>query len=167
MNNLIKRLIMSLTVVGTLTSANAMAETYYDYAKVKKARPVFHYVTISEPVEQCYNVRYRTRRHHDGAPTVAGAIIGGVIGNAIGDNRASTVAGAIIGGSLGHSASHRAHRVERRCEIVHENTRKVKKLKGYKVKYRYNGDTYHTFMRKHPGDKIKVRVKVSPTHYEY
>lgn len=167
MNRILRGLLISFTVLGTSVSLNANADTYYDFAKVKKVRPVFHYVTIKEPVEQCYNVRYRKRHHHDGTSTVAGAIIGGVIGNAIGDNRASTVAGAIIGGSLGHSASYRPRHVERRCDVAYESSRKVKKLKGYKVKYRYRGDTYHTFMRKHPGDKIKVRVKVSPAHYEY
>lgn len=165
MNLLIKTLIIAATSIGSIGAAHA--DSYYDYAKVKKVRPVFHYVTVSQPVEQCYNVRYRSRRHHDGTPTVVGAIVGGVIGNVIGDNRASTVAGALIGGSLGHSASHQGHRVERRCDIVEENTRKVRKLKGYNVKYRYKGDTYRTFMRQHPGDKIKVRVKVSPAYYEH
>lgn len=167
MNALLKRLLCGITLVGSVISTSAAADTYYDYAKVKKVRPVYHYVTVNKPVEQCYNVRYRSRHHRDGAPTVAGAIIGGVIGNAIGDNRASTVAGAIIGGSLAHSSSHHSHRVERRCDLAYESTRKVKKLKGYKVKYRYKGETYRTFMRKHPGNKIKVRVKVSPAHYEY
>lgn len=172
----------ALSIAGfafALSSGSAFADAYYDYARVIKAKPVYHYVTVSEPVEQCYPVKKRRHhRHysHNGdrtGNTVAGAVLGGVIGNVIGDNRESTVAGAIIGGALGHNSSHhnshrnyRTTRVVQHCETVYEKTRKVREVKGYKVKYRYQGEKYKTFMRQHPGDKIKVRVRVSPVGYD-
>lgn len=166
----------TLSIAGialALSSGTVMAEAYYDYARVIKAKPVYHYVTVSQPVEQCYQVKKRRnhRGHHGdrAGSTVAGAVLGGVIGNVIGDNRQSTVAGAIIGGALGHSSSHKRHqstRVVEHCETVYEKTRKVREVKGYKVKYRYQGEKYKTFMRQHPGDKIKVRVRVSPVGYD-
>lgn len=162
MNTLITRAII---LAGFACLATAVqAKSFYDYAKVKSVRAVYKNVVVSHPREQCYKVEYRTRRH-DPAPTIAGTIIGGVIGNAIGDSRASTVAGAIIGGSIAHNSQHRVRRVEERCEVIDYHQETVTKLKGYKVKYRYKGETYQTFMKKHPGDKVKVRVKVSPVYY--
>ncbi|TRY30360.1 glycine zipper 2TM domain-containing protein [Aliiglaciecola sp. M165] len=168
--------IKTLSIAGfalALSSGSAFADTYYDYARVIKAKPVYHYVTVSQPVEQCYPVKKRRylKGHHGDrtGSTVAGAVLGGVIGNVIGDNRESTVAGAIIGGALGHTSSHKRYhstRVVEHCDTVYEKTRKVREIKGYKVKYRYQGEKYKTFMRQHPGDKIKVRVRVSPVGYD-
>lgn len=153
-----------LLTISTLTcSFTAQAASYYDYAKVTKVRPVYKYVKIKQPVEQCETVR-RSSRRHDATPTIVGAIIGGAIGNAIGDSRASTVAGAVIGGSITHNSNRRYGRVVEHCQVSYQTTRKVRKLDGYKVKYRYKGETFKTFMNKHPGDKIKVRVKVSPAY---
>lgn len=164
---IIKTLFTGCTILAASIGSVA-ANTYYDYAKVVRVEPIYHYVTISQPVEQCYPVERRTyrRAHRDNAaPTLMGAVIGGVIGNAIGDNRASTVAGAIIGGSIGHNANHSYSRVEQHCEVAYTPTKKVRKIKGYNVKYRYQGDAFTTFMRQHPGDKVKVRVRVSPAGY--
>lgn len=165
----LKRIFLSAVLFAAGASV-AQATAYYDYARVIKAKPVYRYVTIAQPVEQCYPVRRHTRyqaQHDRTGSTIVGAVIGGAIGHAIGDNRASTVAGAIIGGSLGHSSSPAYHssRVMHKCEVVYEKTRKVREIKGYKVKYRYNGEVYRTFSETHPGNKIKVRVKVSPAGY--
>lgn len=162
MNTLITRAII---LIGTACLATTVqAKNYYDYAKVKSVRAVYKNVVVNHPMEHCYQVQYRTR-HHDPVPTIAGTIIGGVIGHAIGDSRASTVAGAIIGGSIAHDSQRHIRRVEQRCEIVDYQRETIRKLKGYKVKYRYKGETYQTFMKKHPGDNVKVRVKVSPVYY--
>lgn len=171
-----------------LSVGTVQAKSYYDYARVMHVQPVYHYVKVSQPVEQCYPVEYRSkvRKHHRVAhehahrkgSTVVGAVIGGVIGNAIGkatgkNRKVSTIAGAIIGGSVGHRSHqdrydryyHTRVRTEERCEVVYEKTKKVREIKGYNVKYRYQGEAYKTFMHNHPGDKIKVRVRVSPAGY--
>lgn len=162
MNTLIARVIVFVGIACLATTVQA--KSYYDYAKVKSVRAVYENVVVRHPREQCYKVEYRARRH-DPVPTIAGTIIGGVIGNAIGDSKASTVAGAIIGGSIVHDSQHRVRRVEERCDVVGYHRESVTKLKGYKVKYRYKGEIYQTFMKKHPGNKVKVRVKVSSVYY--
>lgn len=169
--------------------SSALADTYYDYARVLKVQPVFHYVTVSQPVQQCYPVEHHTkvRKYHQNnyhhrdrkGSTIVGAVIGGALGNVIGkatgsNRRVSTIAGAVIGGSIGHNSHHNRYngnyntrvRVEQRCEVVYQKTKKVREIKGYDVKYRYEGEAYKAFMRKHPGDKIKVRVRVSPAGYD-
>lgn len=182
--------IIGLTAVLFGFSVNsALADTYYDYARVLKVQPVYHYVTVSHPVQQCYPVerhtkvrnqhRHATHRGDRNGSTIVGAVIGGAIGNVIGkatgSNRGvSTIAGAVIGGSIGHESQHNGYdrsyqtrvRIEERCEVVYQKTKKVREVKGYDVKYRYEGEAYNAFMRKHPGDKIKVRVRVSPAGYD-
>ena len=157
-----------LTLVTSLSvalSGLAHADSYYDYAKVKRVSPVYKYIKIGGPKEVCYPVHQR--RRHDPGPAIVGAIVGGAIGNALGENTESTVVGAVLGGTIGHSSSHSTTYVTERCEVDYRPSRKVRKLKGYNVTYRYKGHAYNTFLRHHPGDKIKVRVKVSPAHYDY
>lgn len=157
-----------------LTSTSVLADSFYDYARVIKAKPVYEYVRVSQPVQQCYQVERRSKRqnrhgHNRSDATVAGALVGGVIGNIIGQNSESTLAGAVIGGAIGHSSDNRHHRrtrVTEHCETVYQPAKKVRKIKGYKVKYRYNGEKYKTFMRHHPGDTVKVRVSLSPVGYD-
>lgn len=148
--------------LSVFAGTQANAGQFYDYAKVTRVTPVYDYVQIREPVQTCYPVR--TRRHRSGASTVTGAIVGGAIGNAIGENSASTLAGVIIGTAVGASAEPRYTRVRQHCETRYERVREQKQLTGYKVRYRYKGEKYRTFMDHHPGDKIKVRVKVSPAY---
>ncbi|GAC14700.1 glycine zipper 2TM domain-containing protein [Aliiglaciecola lipolytica] len=157
-----------VTLTFALFAGQASAKARYDYARVVHVKPVYQYVTVNQPIEQCYPVK-RTIRHNTdhrqrAHSTIAGAVIGGVIGNAIGDNRASTVTGAIIGGAIGNHSQgpHYSTHVTQHCETVYESTKKVRKIRGYNVKYRYQGESYKTFMHQHPGNTVKVRVKVSP-----
>lgn len=168
-----KKITLTAIAIG-LTSTSAFADSFYDYARVIKTKPVYEYVRVSQPVQQCYQVERRTKRHHRNhhdrsGSTVAGALVGGVIGNIIGQNSESTLAGAVIGGAIGHSSRNRHHRgtrITEHCETVYQPAKKVRKIKGYNVKYRYNGEKYKTFMRHHPGDKVKVRVSFSPVGYD-
>lgn len=175
--NKLKTIALTSIMFG-LSVSTALADTYYDYARVLKVKPVYHYVTVSQPVQQCYPVERRTkvRKHHRhsahrgdrSGSTVVGAVIGGALGNVLGkatgtNRNVSTIAGALIGGSIGRD-SHR-NRYDH-CEVVYQKTEKVREVKGYNVKYRYEGESYRTFMRKHPGNKIKVRVRVSPAGYD-
>lgn len=162
MKKTLTQLIIGFSLVS-ITSI-AQAKSFYDYAKVKSARAVYQNVVIKQPIQQCYQVEYRRPRHNP-APIIAGTIVGGIIGNAIGDSKASTIAGAVIGGSIAHDSQPRKRYIDEHCEIVEYKRETVRKLKGYKVKYRYKGETYHTFMKKHPGDKVKVRVKVTAAYY--
>jgi uncharacterized protein YcfJ len=177
MKKLKTMVIATTTMMSILTSISATANSYYDYATVIKAKPVYEYQRIAQPIQQCYpvqsNNRHQHRHNHDRAgATIAGAVIGGVIGKVIGNSRESTVVGAVIGGAIGNSQGnqHRTkrhiNRSQQHCETVYTAAKKVRKLKGYNVKYRYQGEAYKTFMRRHPGDSVKVRVSLSPVGYD-
>ncbi len=108
-----------LSLLSLLFTLPAVAghNYFYDYARVVKTEPVYHYVEHSHPVHHCYpNKRKRYRgyhsSHHDSTtPTIVGAIVGGAIGHAIGNNktnkRIGLAAGAILGGSIGHDIGER------------------------------------------------------------
>jgi uncharacterized protein YcfJ len=107
--------------------------------------------------------------------TVLGAIIGGLIGNRFGkgDGRkaataAGVVAGGVVGNNLGSGQSNNApkYTTRRRCpgddvasNPVASNSRRVV---AYDVEYRYRGEIYTARMSSDPGDRIRVRVTVTP-----
>jgi len=51
--------------------------------------------------------------------------------------------------------------VEERCRLERAY-RSEERLQGYRVTYLYNGQTYTTRTSHDPGNRIRVRVSVSP-----
>ena len=163
-------------------SSKASADDYryrhagdgYDFARVTEVVPVYTDIQVREPRTQCWDQQVAYRQ--PGSP--AGAVIGGLIGAAIGNKAgghgrhyrrhhrgSSTVAGAAVGALLGNEIS-RANAptqyvTEQRCQVVDELVTR-RELVGYDVRYRYNGRDYLTRTDEHPGDRIRVRVDVSP-----
>lgn len=160
-----KLIIATLLASGILSSQAIAANQYYDYGKIIKVQPVYQYVTISGPQKECYRVR-DLGHHNNAAPTIVGTIVGGVIGNAIGHNRTSrragTFAGAVIGGSIGHDIGRQSHGSREYCEVSYQPVEKVRELTGYKVKYRYKGEVFNTITKQRPGNKIKLKINLSP-----
>ena len=153
-----------------LLPAWALAGADYQWAEVVGVEPVYETVRRIEPVEACREERVRHRSAGPSAtPPILGAIIGAALGNAVGHKKANkrvgAVAGAILGGSIGADIgrSHRpgGYRVETVCDVV-EEVHEEERLAGYHVRYQYNGAVYATRMRNHPGDRIRVRVRVTP-----
>jgi len=159
-----------------------------DYAKVVKVKPIYEEVVIRTPRESCWNERVvRRDRFRDSGvrshtPVVLGAILGGVLGNELGHHKKSQKVGAVLGGLLGASIGrdighrrfyrHRGHHwdrnnhysvQERRCEVSYD-VEHEEKLVGYRVTYRYGGETYRTRLDHDPGDRLKVRVSVEPVY---
>lgn len=108
------------------------------------------------------------------AATVVGAIAGAVIGAkvATGDRRHSSGHND-SGYSTGHSHSHNGHYggSSRRCEPQYKTVRKCRTIYddsytntvvGYRVTYRYKGQTYQTRTKNRPGRWIRLRVSISP-----
>ena len=157
-------------------TSSAYAESY-DYARVISSQPIVNYVTVRTPVRECWEEMqyYTVDRHagHKAGGTLLGAIIGGVVGHQIGSghgNDAATVAGSLIGAAIGNEAgrnSHRNSRVEQharpvqRCETKYRSQRE-KRIDGYRVTYRYNGQKYQTEMPYDPGESIRVRIDIRP-----
>ncbi|MGQ0385319.1 MAG: glycine zipper 2TM domain-containing protein [Gammaproteobacteria bacterium] len=149
----------------------------YDYARVVDVEPLRRRVRVSEPVRECWDeVDYASEgplsSNHLGG-TLMGALIGGALGNQVGDGRGRQVAraaGAIIGGAIGHNVSRERRRqrygdeqyVYERCETRYRDSYE-ERIDGYEVTYEYAGRRYQTEMPYDPGERIRIRVDVTPT----
>jgi uncharacterized protein YcfJ len=141
----------------------------FAYADVLRSSPVYDNFRSSVPREECYDERVERRGGGNGAGgAVLGAIIGGALGNQVGKGdgrKAATVAGAVIGGAIGHDQANRGgdryDEVERRCRVV-DDYREERRIVGYDVEYRYRGEVYMSRLDYDPGDKLRVRVSVTP-----
>jgi uncharacterized protein YcfJ len=97
---------------------------------------------------------------------VIGGIAGGILGNQVGKGNgrtAATAAGAVTGALVGdrveNNGAGTAGRQVQNCRTVDNWQTRVT---GYNVEYEYQGRTYSTVMPNHPGDRIRVRVSVTP-----
>lgn len=126
--------LLSFSVLAQSVQAESAGSTYFTYADVIAVEPSYSRMTVSEPVEHCYDVpvraspsyyggaRYHRRGgyasrnygdydgHHHGHPgtTILGGIIGGLIGNQFGGGngrKALTIAGTAIGASVASRAA--------------------------------------------------------------
>lgn len=171
----------SITTIGFAfligTSGNLMARhnSSFDYAKVVDVEPITKQFRVSSPRRECWQEQVAHqdyRDHRSVTPTLLGSVIGGAIGNELGHHkdakRAGVVVGALLGGSIGRDIGRKmsgpgqtyytSEEVCRSYQDYHQEERTV----GYQVFYRYKGETYSTETRHHPGDRIKVRVSVTP-----
>jgi len=159
-----------LTSCGTVPSGPAVPG-YVDTAEVIQAEPLYKPVQVARPVNECWieRVAHANPGHNAYAGPVAGGIIGGVIGSRLARGRATTpmtVAGALVGASIGQRLSAASYRPPtianvRRCQTVNRYEQR-QQLVGYRVDYRYEGQTFSTRTRGHPGRFIRVRVNVDP-----
>jgi uncharacterized protein YcfJ len=75
----------------------------------------------------------------------------------------------VLGGSIGRDVAHGHRRhyghpvSETVCRTEHDY-HVEERIDGYRVEYRYQGRTYVTRMGHDPGERIRVRVDVSPVH---
>ncbi|MFV8781925.1 glycine zipper 2TM domain-containing protein [Microbulbifer sp. SA54] len=177
---------LTAVMVGVSATASAGGSGYYeghdgyDYAMVTAVTPIYNDIQVIEPRTRCWDqpVTYQQ-------PSPAGAIIGGLIGAAVGRNighdghrrhgwrrhhhhaskGAKTVAGAAVGAAIGSAISRSnapvQHGTQQQCQVVEEVTTR-RELVGYDVNYRYNGQEFLTRTDRHPGDRIRVRVDVTP-----
>ena len=160
-----------------------------DYARVTHVEPRYRQVTITVPRQECFTeTRYVTdaRAYGPEHPAAGGMILGGLIGAVIGhqfghgpERGVGTVAGAVIGSAIGHDAAQRrgagpyaggygaptSHPVDtERCE-TRFSERTEQRIDGYRVSYRYNERDYQTELPYDPGERVRVRVTVSPEGY--
>ncbi|WOX06285.1 glycine zipper 2TM domain-containing protein [Microbulbifer pacificus] len=152
----------------------------YDYAPVTSVTPIYNDIQVVEPRTQCWDQTVAYQQ-----PSPAGTIIGGLIGAAVGrdaargyrhgwgrhghyhsgNKGAGMVAGAAVGAMIGNAVSRGSAPVqygtEQRCQVVDQvSTRR--ELVGYDVNYQYNGQIFLIRTNQHPGDRIRVRVDVTP-----
>jgi uncharacterized protein YcfJ len=152
----------------------------YDYAKVVDVQPLMTRVRVSTPQRECWDeTRLEDRGYGYGGPrsnaggALVGALVGGVLGSQIGSGRgrdAATAAGAVIGAGIGHEQAKRRNAANQappreytvqRCETRYHDEWE-ERVDAYKVTYVYNGRRQVTELPYKPGDRIRVRVDVSP-----
>jgi uncharacterized protein YcfJ len=151
----------------------------YDYAKVVDVEPLRTRVRVTTPVRECWDeTRYDDRGYGNGPRSNAGgallgAVIGGVIGHQVGSGRgrdAATAAGAVIGAGIGHREAQRRNSgnvpqgreyTVQRCDTRYNDSYE-ERIDGYRVTYIYNGRRQVTQLPYKPGERIRVRVDVSP-----
>ncbi len=177
LTTVIRRLSKTLAVVAgsALLPACVMAN-HYEEAQVLSAEPVYRTVSFSVPAERCHDeqIAYQDApRGRSATPTILGAVIGGAIGHAVGhekrNKQVGMAVGALLGGTIGNDIGRRRagydgavrYRTERVCQTVDE-VREQEELAGYDVAYRYGGQVYHTQTQHHPGDTLRVNVRVDP-----
>lgn len=151
-------------------SSPSDADAHYGWADVLRADPVQGVTRTQVPRQECYD--QPVVRHDSGnttAGTVLGAVVGGVLGNTIGKGdgrKAATVLGAVAGGAVGNRASDQGgdyDSTQTRCRTV-SSVSEQRQIIGYDVEYRYHGDVYVSRLSYDPGDRLRVRVSVTPAN---
>lgn len=142
---------------------------HYGWADVLRVDPVYQVVHVERPRQDCYQAPVvREERGNTTAGTVLGAVIGGVLGNTVGKGdgrKAATVAGAVAGGAIGNRVAGRDDRVYEGTETRCQNVRAVseeQRVVGYDVEYRYRGQVYLSRLNYDPGERLRVRISVTP-----
>ncbi|HSE12439.1 MAG TPA: glycine zipper 2TM domain-containing protein [Rudaea sp.] len=141
---------------------------HYGWADVLRVDPVYEeQETQTATHEECYDEQVPVQGPDTRAGnTVLGAIIGGVIGHSVGKGNgrtAATAAGATVGAVVGNSTGQPSsgYTVERHCRQV-EGPGVERRISAYDVEYRYRGELYNARMSYDPGDRIRVRISVTP-----
>jgi len=159
------------------------AQVSYVFGDVLHASPIMKTVRVADPRQECWQERvvYHRPQQRSESRSQTSAIMGGFIGAAIGthvghnksNKRVEAVAGAILGSSIARDASRGSHSTsavnsyvnyEQRCRTVNDYYEE-EQVSGYHVTYRYNDETHQVRTRNHPGDRIKLQVKVSPVAF--
>jgi uncharacterized protein YcfJ len=148
----------------------------YDFAQVVNVEPHYRQVRVSEPVRECWQETSTASNGPFSYNNIGGTLIGGalgtVVGNQIGRGRGkdvARVAGALIGGAIGANVSRDRQRqlygdqrrTYERCDVRYRESWE-ERIDGYEVTYVYAGRQYVTQMPYDPGERIQVRVDVTP-----
>jgi uncharacterized protein YcfJ len=142
-------------------------DRYHDTARVIDSTPVYE---ASGGREECWNPRNgrfeeRQRSSGGGAKGAAiGALAGGVLGHQFGDSSGgrdrATGAGAIIGGLLGYQIDKNRNEEDNATDLDTSRCRVIaagpQQLRGYDVRYRYNGNEYVARMDRNPGRRVVI-----------
>lgn len=167
-SNMRKVKIMIPAMIAASFSLSAMADEYFDRARVIAVAPQTE--RINYPRQECRTDYVRESYSTDRSPVgaIIGGFAGGLLGSQIGKGN-GRVAGAAVGAGVGAvvgdrvdnnqpSGGYRTRPVES-CYTV-DNWQTV--TRGYFVTYHYNGRDYTTMTDNDPGDFIRVRVAVGP-----
>jgi uncharacterized protein YcfJ len=164
---------MGMTVLASCStvSPGPAVPGYVDTAEVIQAEPLYQAVQVARPVNECWT--QRVAQGNPGRGVYAGPVVGGILGGLLGNQLIRghgripmTVAGTLIGAAIGQEVGAASRRLPamasvRRCRTVNRYEPR-QQLVGYRVDYRYEGQTFTTRTRGNPGRFIRVRVDVDP-----
>ena len=179
--NIFRTLVVAAVAFASHSSAanhaNVAAGSDIDYASVEHVKMLTRIVSVPVAREECWEepvtqFQPAPARAHSYTSTIVGGIVGAVVGNQFGSGSGrdwATVAGTTLGASIGSdynrrraaSAGTTVTTNERRCRVVND-FQQEERADGYLVTYTYNGRQYETQTPNHPGDRIKVRLAVTP-----
>ncbi|HEY4542855.1 MAG TPA: glycine zipper 2TM domain-containing protein [Noviherbaspirillum sp.] len=146
----------------------AFAADFEDYARVLSVTP--QYEQVNYPRQECVTEYVPVQRQQERGMggSIVGGIAGGILGNQVGGGSGRTVAtaaGAIAGAIVGDRIENRSagtvaeQQPVQRCRSIDSwQTRP----NGYAVTYEYRGFTQTAIVPNHPGERMPVRVSVSP-----
>ena len=149
---------------------------HYGWADVLRVDPVYDDAgppPSAPPREECYEEQTEISPpppDNRAGSTVLGAIVGGVIGHSFGKGSgraATTAAGAVAGAAIGNSVADAeqqgrpGYTTERHCRIV-DGAGGARHIVAYDIEYRYRGELYTSRMNYDPGDRLRVRITVTP-----
>ncbi|WP_151634575.1 glycine zipper 2TM domain-containing protein [Noviherbaspirillum aerium] len=160
-------------ILLTVTAATAVqAADFDDFARVVNVTPQMEQVNY--PQQECRTeyvpVQRQVQPQRGMGGSIVGGIAGGILGNQVGGGSGRTVAtaagaiaGAIVGDRMENNTAGAGNVVEqqpvRQCRTIDNwQTR----TNGYAVTYEYHGHTYTSMMPYDPGDRMRVRVSVTP-----
>jgi uncharacterized protein YcfJ len=152
---------------------------HYGWAAVLRVDPVYDEQPAAEttaaPQQECWEEQVPVGAESganagSGRRTVAtmiGAMVGGLLGNQVGKGdgrRAATVAGAVAGGVVGNqvAAERPQYTTQRRCRPMTSSTSGPRHVIAYDVEYRYRGEVFTSRLAYDPGDRVRVKVSVTP-----
>jgi uncharacterized protein YcfJ len=160
---------LALSAVCLTTMTVATAADFEDSARVVSVAPQVE--QINQPRQECRTEYVTTQRQHQRGVggSIVGGVAGGILGNQVGNGNgrtAATAAGAIVGAIVGDRLENNngapavvEQQPVQRCYMVDNwQTRN----NGYSVTYEYHGHTYTSLMPYDPGQRMRVRVSVTP-----
>lgn len=151
-------------------------DSHAAYAKVVHVDPIIVVSRTSHPQQQCWDERVSSpsqgrTRHNAAGAMIIGGIIGGVVGHQVGDRGGNgdtaKLLGTLVGASIGHDMGGN-HDAQPATTVVTQHCRNTthyendERIVGYRVTYRYRGQTFVTRTDHHPGSRIRVNVAVTP-----
>ena len=138
-------LVLTATATCTFTTPG-WAEIFYDQARVLDVQPVYEDRRVPVQVEEC----------GDEQPSSLKPVDPGILGDA-----RNVDPGADLIGALQKDIELRQPPAKVfRCRMV-TRTESVKELAGYQVRYEYEGRIYQRRVAEHPGDTMRVRIKLT------
>ena len=163
-------LILTVSCLGAVASAGATG--FDDYARVVSVTPQVE--RFNYPQQECRTEYVQTqaaRQERGVSGSIIGGVAGGILGNQVGGGNGRTVAtaaGAIVGAIVGDriennhaggTGTYTQTQPVRQCYTV-DNWQS--RTTGYAVTYEYRGHTYTSVMPYDPGQRLPVRVSVTP-----